>query len=841
MKKVIIKSAVFILTFFLTMVIAGRFMNRGNNDMTMKMGTATLPVVVFWQDDVAVNEAHGHVEKMDVSSMASDIIQLGDHREISFSVQKYNSTIGDILLEVRSCDGSRLIEQSQITDYEDLGDSIRVDTVLKDLLEEDTEYAVVVVLTDGYNREIRYYTRCVWGTEVYAAEKAAFVKDFYETTFDKEAARELVKYLESNSSGDNTTLHKVDIHSSFSQVTWGELGVTPASEPMIHILDLGKDTGCFTLESLVSAGSGEEQELYAVEEFYRIRYTKDRVYLLDFERTMTRLPEVEEDIYANDKIMLGIAGSDIQLEESTDGNYLAFVAYGRVCTYSVKSNKIALLYSFYDAENMDARTLYLGHDMKILSVDDTGNVKFAVYGYFNRGKHEGETGVGIFSFDSAMNTVEEMAFIPYDKSWEVLQCDVEKLLYLNDNDKLYVFLNQGMHEVDLIEKTDNVLIQMKDDTSMHVSQNHQIVLWNQGDRLQVLNLETEKQTEIQAGSAESMQALGFMEDDIIYGILKDEDIVEDSSGRDIRPMYRVVICDSEGRVQKTYEEEDIYTTSIEIVDNQITLNRVKKNENGSYTDTVPEHIVNNEEQTVGKNKLVMAVIDVYETVTQIQVKSTINDKTLQVLTPKEVIFEGEREIIMAEEADEKEATEKLYYVYNRNGVDEISSDAAPAISLAYETSGRVVDETGQTVWFKGNRVTRNQIMAITQPEKVSGEESLAACLDTILKFEGITAQTAAMLEEGMDALEILQSQLVNAEVVDLMGCTMDAMLYFVNRDIPVLALLSDGEAVLITGFNEYNIVAFEPAEGKLGKKGMNDSTKWFAENGNHFITYFEKE
>ena len=79
------------------------------------------------------------------------------------------------------------------------------------------------------------------------------------------------------------------------------------------------------------------------------------------------------------------------------------------------------------------------------------------------------------------------------------------------------------------------------------------------------------------------------------------------------------------------------------------------------------------------------------------------------------------------------------------------------------------------------------------------------------------------------------------QVLDLSGCTLDAVLYYVNQDIPVLAILEDGEAVLVTGFNEFNVVIMEPATGKLYKKGMNDATAWFAENGNHFITYMRTE
>jgi len=73
----------------------------------------------------------------------------------------------------------------------------------------------------------------------------------------------------------------------------------------------------------------------------------------------------------------------------------------------------------------------------------------------------------------------------------------------------------------------------------------------------------------------------------------------------------------------------------------------------------------------------------------------------------------------------------------------------------------------------------------------------------------------------------------------LTGCPLDAMLYFTNQDIPVLATLNNGEAILITGFNQYQVVIMEPKTGRLYKKGMNDTAEWLEENGNRFIAYFE--
>ena len=60
------------------------------------------------------------------------------------------------------------------------------------------------------------------------------------------------------------------------------------------------------------------------------------------------------------------------------------------------------------------------------------------------------------------------------------------------------------------------------------------------------------------------------------------------------------------------------------------------------------------------------------------------------------------------------------------------------------------------------------------------------------------------------------------------------------RESRVLAMLQDGSAVLIIGFNELNTVVMNPGaeDGNyVYKVGMNDSREWFEQNGNRFITY----
>lgn len=836
MKRFILKSLTFLIVFVSALLIISKIMNRDNNSMTKEIAPPSLPIVRMQTGEQQYNELHGIVGETDITFQRDTMTVVGIDRELDFQVELFDSHIRKLAIEVRSCDGNRLIENTEIQDYQLNKRTIQVNTNIKDLIEPDTEYALIVVITDENDREIRYYTRLVWNEKLYVTEKLAFVQEFHEKTFDPVAINDLVKYMESNSKGNNTTLHKVNIHSSLSQLGWGELDIKPVGEPVLNLKDINAQTASVQLQRIVSTGSGKEKVYYFVEEVYRIRYTTDRVYLLDFDRTMTQIPNVNSDIYGNNTIYLGIVPENIPLMESEDGNIVVFEVANRLCSYNLTTNNLAVIFSFYDDEYVDARSLYLQHGIRILDVNEGGNVQFAVYGYMNRGRHEGEVGIQLYSYDSNKNTIEESVYIPYDKTFEILDCEIQNLLYWNREGMLYMYLNHTIYGVDTINQTANKLAVMENDESVSISDNHKIAAWYEGKNLKLMNLGLQKQVTINAEDGERLFALGFMGEDLIYGVAMDEDIAMDSSGRILVPMYKVCICDSSGRILKKYEQENIYVTDCEVSGNQITLERIEKKENGDFKAINQEHIMNNAKLEEGKNKLTVAAIDVYERVVQIEVRGTIDARNLQVLTPKEVVFEGTRN---TEPDWEQFATS--FYVYDRYGVAGVYMNPAEAFRLAYENSGVVVDESGSTIWIKGNRVAKNQIMAIKEQQPAKDKSSLAVCLDVLLKYKGVTVNTEELLTSGKSAFQIMQENLSGNRIMDLTGCNLDTMLYFTNRDIPVVAILEGGEAVLVVGFNQYNIVILEPKTGKLVKKGINDSTQWFERNGNRFLTYYPVE
>ena len=844
MKKRIINIAIVIAVFFIALFVAGSIINQGTTDMTMEMGQATFPVVAVRFNGIEMNPMHGYRKEMKTNLMRESITPLMPGRKVTLQIDRFGTEIASIAFEVRSVDGERLIENTQVPEWEERDDGTFFVTLeLKDLIDMNQEYELILLITPASGDTIRYYTRIISQEDYHVTDKLEFVKDFTTKTFDKKAAKSLTRYLESNSSGDNTNLGKVTIHSSFDQITYAGLPITAKTDPQITIKEIDEQTGSFVTDFYVTTSDTEAENLYHVQEYYRLRYTSDRIYLLDYERTMDQVFQEDGDVYANNKIMLGITADDIQMEESDDGNILAFVSGNRLFSYNTVDNKMAYLFGFYDKDNRDARTLYNMHRIKILDVNEGGNVTFLVYGYMNRGRHEGEVGISAFYYDSTVNTIEELVYIPGEDPQDVIMEKVNQLSYINRDGILYLMDNQHIYGVNFMQRTYEVVTDNLHYNGYVISDSNRMIAWQEGESLEnsqtivLMNLNTGVQKRIEVKASETIVPIGFIEEDLIYGIVNKNDIVMDYAREAVLPMYCVKIENENEGVLMTYEQENVYVLSGSVNQNQITLQRVSKAEDGTYTDIADDQIVDAESTNTGRNTVEVVVTQNYEKIRQIALRKEIDVSAMKQLTPKEVLFEGERSVYLRNSDEMQEQ----FYVYGKYGVSGIYGNAGQAVDAAESEAGVVLNSAGSYVWKKTIRSTRNQIMAI-QPDTVTEEKnSLAVALDTMLSYEGIMRNSAYMLQSGETIYSILESGLSECQVLDLTGCSLDAVLYYVDRDIPVLVMLQDGNAVLLIGFNEMNTVIMNPQTGTIYKMGMNDSKTWFQENGNRFITYIRNE
>ena len=203
------------------------------------------------------------------------------------------------------------------------------------------------------------------------------------------------------------------------------------------------------------------------------------------------------------------------------------------------------------------------------------------------------------------------------------------------------------------------------------------------------------------------------------------------------------------------------------------------------------------------------------------------------LTPEQTIYEGNKELYLGDSLSEK----NHYYVYYKGKLQRIYTKESMAVNLANSNYGTVLNDAGCYVWYRANRDLRNQIMALSF-DAVSTEEKnrTAWCMDRMMEYEGVVRNSEYLLSKGDTVLSVLKDGLEGKNVLDLTGCSLDSILYYVNRDIPVLALTNSDKAYLIIGFNQLAIVVLDP-DNNWYKIGINEAEKMFENEGNQFITY----
>ena len=154
----------------------------------------------------------------------------------------------------------------------------------------------------------------------------------------------------------------------------------------------------------------------------------------------------------------------------------------------------------------------------------------------NCGDHEGYTGVSVYHYSAERNVSEEQVFIPSTMSYDFLKDDVEKLSYVNQDDQLYLLLENSLFHVDIQGKTYDTILEDISPDCMVVSKSQASVAWMDqmqeyaSSSLTVMDLNSGEQRVEEAGNGQKIRALGFINEDLIYGLARDEDIVTDAAG-----------------------------------------------------------------------------------------------------------------------------------------------------------------------------------------------------------------------------------------------------------------------------------------------------------------------
>lgn len=843
MKKGMIKILVLVVVFFLGILGFGQLTNHTNQDLTTEMADATLPIVsLFMQGNgnsslTEMNELRGYTSKMNGVFMRDTITPIGEDRRLPLQIQTYETRIDGISYEIRSMDMDRLIADAQVENYQQEKGQISATLQIQNLLDKNTEYLLIIELVSG-KKNIYYYTRIIEEENCHVNDCVSFAIDFHNKTFDETESKSLATYLEPNASGDNSNLNKVDIHSSLKQVTWADFDCERLTTPVPSVKEINDSYTVVLLDYLVgTTGSQGELEYYNVEEYYRIRYTRDRMYLLNYERAMDQIFRGENiEIYDN-YIQLGIRNQDIEFVSNEKGNIVSFVQEGEIWSYNETANQLTQIFSFIGNEGIDPRENYGEHDIRIISIDEMGSICFVVYGYMNCGNHEGQVGICVYHYDSVANTIEEDLFIPSNESYQVMRADLGQLMYANPQNIFFIMLEDKVYRVNLMTRQVEEYITGLKEGTYAISETHKYFAWTDGkdmysaDQIHFVNLDTGQRQEIIAKTGEYLKPLGFMDEDFVYGIAKAAEVHEDLAGNITFPMYQVKIADAESlKDLKSYEKPGYYVSDIEIDDYIMYLNRIQFN-GMAYVDANQDTIMNREGGSGTIVGMHTTVTEKKQTQIQLTMAEPVKESAPKLLTPKQVVITEERKVELHGLGEESN-----YYAYARGDVQMVTDDLKEAIDVANDSMGVVIGTKQQYIWKRARKSIQPAIEVKVGEEDAEGS-TIAQCVSAMLKQESINIGVTALIAQGKTPKEILETTMEDVTALDLTGCDLEEILYYINLGTPVFAMRSDTDAVLVVGYDAQNVILYNPTERAAKKMGFNDAAELFKNAGNVFFGY----
>lgn len=843
--KVVTRILVLLVIFLGTIFFVNKINNAGVEEVSVEMEQATLPIVYVRYEEDFINTLHGYTGKVDTTYFRDTITPMDYGQTIELWADQGSDDFGTYEYELRSQYQGDLIENGSVTElnHADGYDKIRI--TFRTQLEELQEYVLVLKAMSGEETAVRYYTRVVVENDFHAGKLLEFVKQFNEAIFDKGKAEQVItKSIEPNEDGNNEYLSQVDIHSSFETITFAGLEPTQLTKPIASIKEIDDSYAIIQLKYMIAAKEKKVTENFYVTEDYRVRYVnEDNVYLLDYNRTQEAMFTTDNIDTTSNCFKIGIINEDeYQFVTSDKERKVAFVQARQLWYYNYNSGIITNVYGFCQDDNYtDSRVTYDENNIKILRMDDEGNITFAVYGYMNRGEHEGKVGISVYKFNASKDDMQELLFIENNKPYNILKEDMETLLYLNEDGSFYYFDNDCVVLVDTNTLQSQIFIEDVLNEHLAVSEDNHLIgypnhlLPEETDQVTIYDLETGESRELMANPGERLEAIGFVDNDLVLGRIREGDIVVALDKTVTCPISSIDIIDENSKVIKTYGSTGVYVINATAKKGVVYLERVRKI-NGEFEETTQDFITYKEDEETDR------IITAY--------KYTDNAYNQLYLNFPEYIYVAEQPKLMITKKAVREEdttvkitfdhTNKKFYAYGQGKYMTDYLNLNAAVRVAYENAGVVLDEHGVIVWrkiaVKDYHTVADKIQ-LYQVENV--EDTLAACIYMMGIYEGKNPDYTAMQQElAADMpIEDIILEYTGRQGTDITGCDFENGLYYLCKDAPVITRFADGTYVLVTSYNGQKIRYINPLEDTDIVEEREEFEEKVHDSGNVFISY----
>ena len=824
-KKIAVLLAVFVAALAVYFIWpTGQSEESGGSVTYKSMKAASLPVIYPVLQDKTMAPLFGHREEKAVTAVRDSLLILPEDRKLKVQIDEAKDIVA-LGYEIRSLDMENLIERTELTDWSKGAADLEVILPIQNLIAEGQEYQLGIraELKDG--SAVWYYARVLQTDMTHAAEMMALAEEYSQKTFAYESAQDLTVYMETSPTADNSSFGVVTLKNSFTQMTWGTLGVERLTDPRMTLKELNGDVANVQLEyEITRTEDGEEAEIYTVTENFTMKWATQRIYMMDYERRMNELFTDSRERFSGKRITLGISdGEDMYVVKSADGRFVSFVNNRELWSYDTKEIEGVRVFAFGGADAKSLQDLRINedrHGVEVLQVAENGDIDFLVYGYMTRGNHEGWTGISYYQYAAEDNTLEEKFFIPAEIPYEEMKTDLERLAHKGENGIFYFYMNGAVYGVDLTSSEYVVVASGLQEECFAVSGDQSRLAWQENTGmydshvLHVLDLNTGARNQIGKGDAQAYRILGFVGNDLVYGIGETGDYMM-SNGR-IKGLYMnaLEIVDVDMNSAMHYEKPNYYLCDVEVEESRIHIDRVREKRNGFFSEVSEDTLVCNVETLPNRTDDIGWYADQDKgRVYFVQLAGSIpSGKRVEISSPKKMVT-GSQNLIVLEIIEHGDMVR--FYAYGRGRFLGSFVHFSDAVQAAHDCMGFVSTGKHEPIWIRANRPGAHFIRDIQ-----SGIRNLEDHLD-------LSTGTSVETEDGL--------------LLEATGTALNQILYFVGENIPVQVNVGENQYLYLTGYDQGHVRLWNPVTGQSSTIDLDEAIEQLEESGNDYICFVSEK
>ena len=830
-KNIIIQAVILMVIFVVTLLVSNRVQSIDDTARYHEMYQSNLPLIYISSEGEKINCMYGFTSEVNQALFRDSLTPLKEgSNEIELYIEPYKNQLETVSYQVRLVDGSSLIEEGEVP----VKDKKAVIDLRMDL-NPGQEYILVLTLVTDRKVRTNYYTRIIKSDEINIKEDLEFANYLHESLLDKGMSVEVETYFEEEKNGNHSNMAEVDIHSGFDLVSWGGLEPVVVTTIVPTVKEYANQESLIEMKYFISANVGDITRYYSVTECFTVTTKEERNYLKGYSRSMEEIFQVSLVDTKNNRFRFGI--SDIKESDwmvSEDNKKAIFVKAGELWYYDYQNTKISKVFGFRQEDFSDVRNNNDQYDINILKIQPDGVVYFTVYGYMNRGDHEGECGIALYRYFPQENCISELAFIPSTKPYQVLKEDVKQLSYMKGDSLFYFYVSGEIYAVDTKNLTTDIIDTDILEETLCVSEDGSLVAYMKEDsiykEIRKLNLDKGTADSIMAQEATYIKPIGFMEEDLIYGIADESDVVKEEQKVIKFPMQKLVIMAKNNEVIKEYTKTGLYLMDAYINDEILTIKRAEKH-GEEYWSVNDDYIANKEDS---EKDVILKKINNSERYIE---NFLVFPNYIYVTTVPKFVMTRQRvrEDVAIVSVPENGGNNKKYYVYVQGTLKSTYTDAAQALTDAFLSDGVVVNHAQKYIWEK-NKSEYAKIEEIEFVKADNKEETLAACLATILNYEGVEITKEELTNLVQSPENILRDQL-ECDGIYFNGISLDQVLYYIDKGSMVIAKNSQGAYVMIFSYNATYIRYIDLETLEEVKIERSVVEKDFEQAGSTYITY----